>query len=224
MSTADGGHQMATSRTWLRVVVVAIMSCGVLAIPATTFAQVEVTGVIGGLLGGDLDNLLQGTSSIKSTFENGPLYGARVGWIGKFGGAEGSFVGSPSGVKISLPNRPVAVDGTVYYLEANALLVPIPGPISPFFRAGLGMHSYRLDLEAGTATATGEDIKKLGYNFGGGLKINIGHFTIRGEVVDHITTIGPDDFDLSEVAQELGFNDDLRVHNLEISAGIGIRF
>ena len=86
------------------------------------------------------------------------------------------------------------------------------------------MHSYQLDLAVNTATATGEDIKKLGYNIGGGLKINIGHFTIRGEIVDHITTIGPDDFNLGDIAEQLGFDDDQRVHNLEISTGIGIRF
>lgn len=215
---------MATSRVWLRAAVVTLMACGVLATPATSSADVEVTGVIGGLMGGDLNNVFQGTSSIKSTFDNGTLYGGRIGWIGKFGGAEGSFVGSPTGVNVSLPNRPVGVDGTVYYLEANALLVPIPGPISPFFRAGLGMHSYRLDLDVRTATASAEDINKLGYNFGAGVKINIGAFTIRGEAVDHITTLGPGDFDLGDIAEALGFDDDQRVHNVEISIGIGIRF
>ena len=147
-----------------------------------------------------------------------------MGWIRKFGGAEGSFVGSPSGVKISLPNQPVGVDGKVSYLEVNALLVPIPGPIPPFFRAGLGMHSYDSDLNVSTVTVSGEGIKKLGYNFGGGIKINNGHFTIRGEVVDHITTIGPDDFEFGgEVAEALGL-DDNNLHNVEISTGIGIRF
>lgn len=214
---------MTTSRTWSGAVVFALMTGVVLAAPSASFAQVEVTGVIGGMLGGDLDNFL-GTSLIKSTYEDGPLYGARVGWVGKFGGAEGSFVGSPAGVKISLPNRPIGVDGKVYYLEANALLVPIPGPISPFFRAGLGLHSYQLDLNVSTVTLGSEGIKKLGYNFGGGIKINIGHFTIRGEVVDHITTIGPDDFDFGRLAEALGLDDNQQLHNLEISAGIGIRF
>ena len=69
---------MTTSRTWSGAVVVALMTCGVLATPTASFAQVEVTGVIGGMLGGDLDNFLFGTSSIKSTYKNGPLYGARV--------------------------------------------------------------------------------------------------------------------------------------------------
>ena len=215
---------MTTSRTWSGAVVLGLVTCVALAAPSASFAQAEVTGVIGGMLGGDLNNIRLGTSSIESAYENGPLYGARIGWIGKFGGAEGSFVGSPSGVKISLPGRPVGVDGRVYYLEANALLVPIPGPISPFFRAGLGMHSYQLDLDIGSVNVSGDPIRKLGYNFGGGIKINIGHFTIRGEVVDHVTSIGPDDFDFGEILEALGFDDNEQLHNVEISTGIGFRF
>ena len=214
---------MTTSRNWSVGVVFVLVTCVALAAPSASVAQVEVTGVIGGMLGGDLNNIRLGTSSIESAYENGPLYGARIGWIGKFGGAEGSFVGSPSGVKISLPTRPVGVDGRVYYLEANALLVPIPGPVSPFFRAGLGMHSYQLDLDIGSVNVSGDPIRKLGYNFGGGIKINIGHFTIRGEVVDHLTTIGPDDFDFGEILEALGFDDDEQLHNVEISTGIGFR-
>ena len=164
---------MTTSRNWSVGVVFVLVTCVALAAPSASVAQVEVTGVIGGMLGGDLNNIRLGTSSIESAYENGPLYGARIGWIGKFGGAEGSFVGSPSGVKISVPGRNVGVDGRVYYLEANALLVPIPGPVSPFFRAGLGMHSYQLDLDIGSVNVSGDPIRKLGYNFGGGIKINI---------------------------------------------------
>ena len=215
---------MTTRRTWSDAVVFMFMICVALATPSASFAQVEVTGVIGGMLGGDLRNIRLGTSTIESAYENGPLYGARVGWVGRFVGAEGSFVASPSGVKLSLPNRPVDVDGRVSYLEANALFVPIPGPISPFARAGLGLHSYQLDLNIGSARVTGDPIRKLGYNFGGGVKINVGHFTIRGEVVDHLTTIGPDDFDFREILEALGFDDDEHLHNVEISAGIGFRF
>jgi hypothetical protein len=215
---------MRSNQACSHALVAASMICGVLATPAASFAQVEVTGVIGGMLGGDLDNIRLGTSTIESAYENGPLYGARVGWVGRFIGVEGSFVGSPSGVKISLPNRAVAVDGKVSFLEANALFVPIPGPISPFARGGLGMHSYQLDLNVSSVTVSGEPIRKLGYNFGGGIKINIGHFTVRGEVVDHLTTIGPDDFDFREILEALGFNDNQQLHNVEISAGIGIRF
>ena len=216
---------MRTSGVWLRACALMVVVSGMIAIPSTSFAQVEVTGVIGGLLGGDINNLLQGTSSIKSTFDNGPLYGVRVGWVPKWVGFEASFVGSPSGVKITLPNRPTSVDGNVYYLEGNFLVIPIPGPISPFFRVGAGMHRYRLDLAANDVTTRqGENIDKFGWNLGAGLKINIGHVTLRGELVDHITKLGPADFDFSDVAADLGFSNEVNVHNVEISGGIGIRF
>jgi opacity protein-like surface antigen len=196
----------------------------VLATAAPASAQPEVTGVFGGMLGGDLDNLLAGTSSIKTAFDNGPLYGVRVGWIGGFVGAEGSFVYSPSGVKISAPNRPIDLDGRVHYTELNFLLIPIPGPVSPFFTIGAGWHSYTLDLNLANVSLDELKIEKFGWNFGGGIKINIKALTLRGEVRDHLTKIGPDDFDVSEIADELGFDNDATLHNVEISGGIGVRF
>src|SRR6187549_3418075 len=119
-----------------RAAALTLAMCGLLVVPSTAYAQVEVTGVIGGLLGGDVNNILAGTASIKTTFDNGPLYGFRVGWIGGFIGAEGSFVYSPSGVAISAPSRPVQLDGKVNYTEGNFLVIPIPGPVSPFFTIG----------------------------------------------------------------------------------------
>lgn len=197
---------------------------GLLAVPSTAYAQAEVTGVIGGLVGGDLNNLLEGTASIKTTFDNGPLYGFRVGWIHRFIGAEGSFVYSPSGVKISAPARPIDLEGRVHYTEGNFLVIPIPGPVSPFFTIGAGWHSYTFDLNV-AAISTGEvKIEKFGWNFGGGLKINIKALTLRGEVRDHLTKVGPDDFNVADIANELGFDSDETLHNVEISGGIGVRF
>src|SRR6187399_2463920 len=104
---ASAEVHVTTCRTWSDAVVFVFMICVALATPSASFAQVEVTGVIGGMLGGDLGNIRLGTSTIETVYENGPLYGARVGWVGRFVGAEGSFVASPSGVKLTLPNRPV---------------------------------------------------------------------------------------------------------------------
>ena len=67
-------------------------------------------------------------------------------------------------------------------------------------------------------------MQKAGWNFGGGLKVNIKGLALRGDVRDHITKIGPDDFDLAEIAQELGINDEPTLHNVEISGSIGVRF
>ena len=201
------------------------MVCGVLAMPSKALAQPEVSGVIGGMLGGDLNNLLEGTSSLKSTFDNGPLYGFRAGWMGGFIGIEGSFVLSPTGVKISANNVPADLDAKVYYGEGNLLFFLLPGPVKPFLSVGAGWHSYDFDVSLGSGTNSNDDkVQKVGWNFGGGLKINIKGLTLRGDVRDHITKLGPDDFDLADVAQELGINDDATLHNVEISGSIGIRF
>jgi hypothetical protein len=132
------GHETSRGR-WIRAAALGVVVCGMLAIPSVAQAQVELTGVIGGMLGGDLNNLIEGTSSLKSTFDNGPLYGARLGWIGGWIGAEGSFVTSPTGVKLEVPGSNLDLDAKVYYAEFNALLIPIPGPVSPFFTIGVRM-------------------------------------------------------------------------------------
>jgi hypothetical protein len=213
--------QKATIGHWLFT---AAVVCGLLAVPAKGFAQAEVSGVIGGLVGGDLNNIIAGTASIGTTFDNGPLYGFRAGWMGGFIGVEGSFVGSPSGIAISAPSRPVALDGKVIYAEGNALFFLLPGPVKPFLSVGAGWHSYTLNLDVVSATSADVKIEKAGWNFGGGLKINIMALTLRGDVRDHLTKIGPDDFAVSDIASELGFNGSETLHNVEISGSVGVRF
>jgi opacity protein-like surface antigen len=216
--------QKATFRRGLRIMALGVVMAAMLAIPSAAQAQVELTGVIGGMLGGDLNNLIQGTSTLKSTFDNGPLYGARVGWVGGWIGAEGSFVASPTGVKVEVPGSNLDLDAKVYFAEFNALLIPIPGPISPFFTIGAGWDSYNFDLSLIDATQSETKVQKFGWNFGGGLKINIKALTLRGEVRDHITKVGPLDFKSGDIAEELGVTNEVNLHNVEISGGIGIRF
>lgn len=210
---------------WLRGAALTAMVGGVLAMPSKAFAQPEVSGVIGGMLGGDLNNLLEGTSSLKSTFDNGPLYGFRAGWMGGFIGLEGSFVLSPTGVKISANNVPADLDAKVYYGEGNILFFLLPGPVKPFLSVGAGWHSYDFDVNVANTSVSGDaKVEKVGWNFGGGLKINIKGLTLRGDVRDHLTKIGPDDFDLADIAHEIGIDNDATLHNVEISGAIGIRF
>ena len=198
----------------------------VLSIPSAVFAETEITGVIGGLVGGDLNNIIEGNFSVKGTFDNAPLYGGRIGWVARFVGIEGSFVYSPSGLAVSLPGFPVSLDARVMYLEANVLLIPIPGPISPFFTAGAGLHSYKFELGAGNVAITGDNttMNKFGYNFGAGLKINIGAITFRGEALDHVTPVGPGDFSIGDILPGVSIDTDRKLHNVEISGGIGVRF
>ena len=216
---------MNTTARWLRATTFIAMVGGLMLLPARAYAQPEVSGVIGGMLGGDLNNLLQGTSSLKSTFDNGPLYGFRAGWMGGFIGLEGSFVVSPAGVSISGTNVPVGLDAKVYYGEGNILFFLLPGPVKPFLSVGAGWHSYDFDLNVGNSTSSIDaKVEKAGWNFGGGLKVNIKGLTLRGDVRDHITKIGPDDFDLTDIAHEVGIDDDATLHNVEISGSIGVRF
>jgi len=189
-------------------------------------AQVELTGVIGGMLGGDLDNIIANQDiSVKGAFDNGFLYGVRAGWIHGFVGAEGSYIYSPTGISISVPGSSIGLDAKTSYLEANFLVIPIPGPVSPFFTIGAGWHTYKFDLGV-VNTPLGDEltIEKGGWNWGGGLKINIKGLTLRGEVKDHLTKIGPDDFRIADIADELGITNETTLHNVEISGGIGIRF
>jgi len=204
---------------------IALMMCVwgmVLAIPSVGLAKGEITGVIGGLIGGDLNNVLAGNASIGGAFDNGPLYGVRIGWIIPLFGLEASYVYSPSGVSLSVPNANVGVNGKVHYFEGNALWIIIPGPVSPFVTAGAGLHWYELDITGANASPDAGELKKLGFNFGGGIKINIKAITIRGEVRDHLTKIGPGDFNFSSVGSEIF--EDQRLHNVEISGGVGFRF
>lgn len=196
-----------------------------LLLPTGVFAGGEITGVVGGLIGGDLNAIIENDDfSISRTFSNAPLYGVRIGYNIPFLTIEGSFVGSPNGLSLDLENLPVSVDTRVYYMEANALFVPIPGPISPFFTAGIGLHYFDFQLQVTNFGSFDTSFNKVGYNFGGGIKVNISRLVIRGEVRDHITEIGPEDFDLEDVADQLGFNVNQRLHNVEISVGVGIRF
>lgn len=205
-----------TLRDRVRRVAVTLMVCGSLAaMPSASFAEGELTGVIGGMLGGDLNNILRGDISIEGAFDNGPLYGGRLGWVSRFFGIEGSFVASSSGISLTLPGIEEGINGSVYFAEGSVLVIPIPGPISPFFTAGAGWHSYSFD-------DADERIEKFGWTWGGGLKINIKALTIRADIRDHVTPLDSDDFDISPIGAEL--LEDQRIHNVEISAGIGFRF
>lgn len=204
-----------------RISLFILVMCFAISLPSTVFAEAEITGVVGGLVGGDLDNVFQGIVSIKGTFDNGALYGVRIGFVGGLFGVEGSFVYSPTGVSLSTPVLPVNLNAKVYYWEGNFLFIPIPGPISPFLTAGAGLHMYNFDLNVGNVGSIGADFDKFGYNFGAGLKINISRVVIRGEVRDHLTKFERGDFGLSDIGIDI---EDQWLHNIEISAGIGFRF
>lgn len=195
-----------------------------LLLPAGAFAGAEVTGVIGGLIGGDFTGIVDNNFSISRSFSNAPLFGVRVGYNIPFLQIEGSLVGSPNGLSLHTEDLPVDVDTKVYYLEANALLCPLPGLISPFFTAGIGRHYFRFHVASRDFGLLDADFSKSGFNYGAGLKINFSQLVVRAEVRDHVTEITPEDFGLQDIADELGFDVKQKLHNVELSFGVGIRF
>lgn len=86
--------------------------------------------------------------------------------------------------------------------------------IRPFVLAGGGFSSFSPRQEGVFAAAAGET--KLGYNYGGGLKVKLGPlFGLRFDVRDHVTG-KPNLLDLPDV--------DGRLHSLEYSAGLSLLF
>lgn len=207
------------ARVWIAIVILLFLA------PAGASAGTEITGVIGGLIGGDLNSIIDnGSLSITRSFSNAPLYGVRVGYHIPFLIIEGSFVGSPHGLTLDVPDISTTVDTKVYYLEANAVFVPIPGFISPFVTAGIGLDYFDFAVQVANFGSLSASFNKVGYNFGAGLKLNFSQLVIRGEIRDHITDIGPEDFGVGDIADELGIDAQQRLHNVEISFGVGIRF
>ena len=218
---------MSTLRSVAVAVIVALVFVVFSAPPAQAF-QGEISFVIGALVGGDFEALISADDiSLTANFKNAPLYGARLGWFGYPLGIEGSLVYSPSGLSGSLQDSFLTIDTRVIYLEANVVLVILPGPVSPYVTGGLGLHSF--DFKAKVAQIDEifslGDVNKLGYNFGGGLKFNLSRISIRAEVRDHITSFKLDDFLFDPAIGELlGIYADQTLHNLELSGSVGIRF
>ena len=176
---------------------------------------------IGGLAGGDLANIIDGNFSLTGTLENGRTYGGRLGWYRWPLGAEGSFAYSDSGLVAETdlsPDATIRVPARVMYLEANALLLLIPGPVQPFVTGGGGLHSYKIvDLQ-------NLELRKWGWNFGAGLKINIKRVVVRADVRDHLTRFTAQDLGVTDEVKELLGIADQDLHNVEISFGVGFRF
>ena len=215
-------------KTWCtieRASIAALALTTVLAATPAVAGEGEATFFIGGLLGGDINALEQG--DVVSSFQNGAIYGGRAGWFGYPFAVEGSFGYSPSGLSAVVEDELLEVDTRVMYLDANALLIILPYAVSPFVTGGAGLQSFNFH---GEVRPLGTDVNlatvnKFGFNFGGGVKGNIGRVTIRADIRDHLTKFQETDFGIAgEVAEFLGIQFEETVHNVEVSFGVGIRF
>ena len=180
----------------------------------------EISFFLGGFAGADLPSLLNGTLSLGDTLNQGRAFGGRIGYYTWPFGLEGSFAYSNSGLTadVSVLDVKVRLAATAMFTEANALLLILPGPVQPFVTAGGGYHSYQLaDLPL--------SIGKFGWNFGGGLKINVSRISVRFDVRDHLTpSISAGDLGVDEaLANAVGLNNQ-SLHNVEVSFGLGFKF
>jgi len=180
----------------------------------------EASFFVGGLVGGDLATLVDDGFSLSSTIENGRTYGGRLGYYTFPLGVEGSFTYSNSGLGITagFDQATVKIGARVMYLEANALLILLPGPVQPFVTGGGGFHSYEfLDL-------AGVKLQKFGWNFGGGVKVNIKRVSLRVDVRDHLTQFTAADLNIDQEFADLLNIGTQSLHNAELTFGIGFRF
>jgi len=181
-------------------------------IPARAQAQsTEAVFSIGALIGDDIGLDLGIIGDAKAKFENSPIYGGRIGWYGFPIGVEGSIMYSPSGVVIE-PAFLTPDKTSLLYVEANVLLIIIPGPIAPFVTGGIGAHRIEFGFEQGKLSETA-----FGWNWGGGLKAKLGPISLRGDLRDHVTR-----FESDNVLALLGTANTF--HNWEASVGIGVAF
>jgi hypothetical protein len=180
----------------------------------------EVSFFIGGLAGGDLTSLLSDGFSLSNTLESGRTYGGRVGYYTFPLGVEGSFAYSNSGLGFTgrFEDVTLSLGARVMYAEANVLLILIPGPVQPFITGGGGLHSYEfIDL-------AGIHVSKWGWNFGGGVKINVKRVSLRVDVRDHLTSIAAADLNIDQMLADAFGLTDQNLHNAELSFGVGFRF
>jgi opacity protein-like surface antigen len=185
-------------------------------------AEGEVTFVFGASISGDISvlNDLE-FDQVETAIKNSPLFGLRLGSYGFPFGIEGSLIYSPSGLTGAAFDDVVEANANILYTEANVLLIILPGPVAPFVTAGLGLHYLNFNV----ADLVSFNRSKLGYNFGGGLKINASRVSFRVDLRDHVTTFGFDDLGLGIIGDLIGLGDtEARLHNVELSFGLGIRF
>lgn len=184
-------------------------------------AESALTVFGGANIGGDLSLLSDGGNfDLQTSIKNSPIFGMRVGSYGFPIGFEGSLTYSPSAI-IGGINDQLDIKTNILYVEANVLVIILPGPIAPFVTGGIGIHYLNFDLAALTTTSQ----TKFGWNLGGGLKINVARVALRVDIRDHATTLGLNDLGLGIIGDILGLaSTNARVHNVELSFGVGIRF
>lgn len=185
-------------------------------------ADAALYGFFGASTGGNFTALADGGGvDLETALKNSPVFGARLGIYSFPIGFEGSLTVSPAALEGGAFDGALQGDTNIVYTEANLLLIVLPGPVAPYVTGGVGVHY--LDFQI--ADIVSFDQTKFGYNFGGGLRMNISALALRFDVRDHVTTFGIDDFAFGIIGGLVGIGEnDTRIHNVEVSFGIGLSF
>lgn len=192
-----------------------LISTVMLLVPRPAAAGPEVTFVLGAMIGDSFSDVLQvRPNNLTEGFKNAPIFGGRLGWSAFPFAVEGSLLYSPSAMTIGNIG---SLDANLVYAEAELQIVVLPGPLSPFFSGGIGIHSIQLKVP----TVPRETV--VGYVFGGGLKAALGSVGLRVDIKDHISPL-----DVTELSpqflQVTGLAENTNVHNWELSGGLTVRF
>jgi hypothetical protein len=203
-----------------RLASLAILALSILS-ARTALADSVILGFFGASTGGDIKALTDPGFDLQAALKNSPIYGLRIGTYTCPIGLEGSLAYSPANLTGAAFNDQLKATASVLYAEANVLIIILPGPIAPFVTGGGGLHY----LDFNVADILSYKRSKFGYNYGGGLKINASKLALRVDVRDHVTTFGLGDFGLGFLGGLIGLEQtDARIHNVEVSFGVGIRF
>ena len=186
-----------------------------LLIPKPVAAIPAVTFVLGTMIGDSLSEVLQvRLARLTEGFENAPILGGRMGWSLFPFAVEGSLLYSPSAIDSTGGD---SFGASIMYAEVEAQMLILPGPVSPFFGGGIGLHSIKLQV----GTTPRETV--IGYVFGGGVRATFGTLGLRVDIKDHITPLKITELDPNFV-DALGTAVSNNLHNIEFSGGVTIKF
>ena len=197
------------------LIILLLISMVTLLIPKPVAAIPAVTFVLGTMIGDSLSEVLQvRLGRLTEGFKNSPILGGRMGWSLFPFAVEGSLLYSPSAIDSTGGD---SFGAGIMYAEVEAQMLILPGPVSPFFGGGIGLHSIKLQVGATPRETV------IGYVFGGGLKATFGTLGLRVDIKDHITPLKITELDPNFV-DALGTAVSNNLHNIEFSGGVTIKF
>lgn len=196
-----------------RTAAMVLLACAMWPVSDVTAQELALT--VGRFLGDDvLEDIPIVGPAEEIGFADGMFYGARFSMGALIAEFEGTLATVGSKVRAGTEDE---FSARFTYAEAGVALKIFPGPIAPFLAGGIGYHRIGWGIDGASSYG------RMGYYLGGGLKIGLGKIGLRGDLRDHITPIKLDSLDPA-VAEIIGLDKDVTVHNFELSAALVFSF